>query len=179
MATAPGAIRSKDFNPKADAELMTHRQQFRRLSRQKYHCQRGIFIFSWVRQFDRPSMRRTAVEYEHCVQKRGAGQTVKVGTGRKTSRSLRKRGVGQNIKVDGGWDGGRRCGGAAEVVDDARWGERPPRSLRRREVGQNIKVDGGRNGRGRWRVDRGRTVTRGRTVSRGAWCRQHLDDDMR
>jgi hypothetical protein len=69
-------------------------------------------------------MRRTTVEYEHCLQKRGAGQAVKVGIGRKTSRSLRKRGVGQNIEVDGGWDGGRRRGGAAEVVGDARWDER-------------------------------------------------------
>jgi hypothetical protein len=69
-------------------------------------------------------MRLTAVEDDHCLQKRGAGQTMKVGTGLKTSRSLRKRGVGQNIEVDGGWDGGRRCGSAAEVVGDARWDER-------------------------------------------------------
>jgi hypothetical protein len=57
---------------------------------------------------------------------------MKMGMGRKTSRSFRKRGEGQNIKMDDGWNGSRRRRGGSgltvtrgrTVLRGARRGER-------------------------------------------------------
>jgi hypothetical protein len=127
-------------------------------------------------------MRRATVEYEHCLQKRGAGQKLKVGMGRKTSRRcenvawvtiLKRKAAGM---VVGGGSAARRHG--AEVVGDVRWGERLHGCF---EDVRWVRILNERRLELSWAAARRRwsDVTRGRTVLRGAWYRQQLNDDMR